>query len=73
MRRRFVFALTLVGFLASTAQAASVKVSVLDRGQADGIVIRTPNHQWVVIDGGTNKQQADLMADWGVETVALAV
>ena len=35
--------------------------------------MRTPNHQWVVIDGGTNKQQAELMADWGVTTIRLAV
>ena len=56
-----------VALAASGLQAQSVKISVLDRGQADGIVVRTPNHQWVVIDGGTNKQQAT----WGVDTVAL--
>ena len=57
----------------STAFGQSVRISVLDRGQADGIIVRTPNHQWVVIDGGTNKQQADLMSDWGVTTVRLAI
>jgi len=58
---------------AAGVSAQSVRVSVIDRGQADGIVIRTPNHEWVVIDGGTNRQQADLMHDWGVATVAAAI
>ena len=61
------------GFGGQPAFGQSVRISVLDRGQADGIVIRTPNQQWVVIDGGTNRQQADLMDDWGVTTVRLAV
>ena len=52
-------ALALVGLLTPVALAQSVRVTVLDRGQAEGIVIRTPNHEWVVIDGGTNKKQAD--------------
>ena len=50
----------------------SVRIQVIDRGQADGIVIRTPNTNWIVIDAGTNAQQADAMRDaWGVEEVAL--
>lgn len=63
----------LLGSPAASVEAQSVKVSLLDRGQADGIVVRTPNHQWVVIDGGTNKQQAELMKAWHVDTVALAI
>jgi competence protein ComEC len=59
--------------LAPGAYAQAVKVAVIDRGQADGIVVRTPNRQWVVIDGGTNRQQADLMHHWGVTTVAVAI
>jgi competence protein ComEC len=55
------------------AQFQSVRIQVLDRGQADGIVIRTPNQEWIVIDSGTNAQQADYMASIGVDSVALAV
>jgi competence protein ComEC len=72
MRYLLLTTLVLCAYV-STAFGQSVRVSVIDRGQADGIVVRTPNHQWVVIDGGTNKQQADLMEDWGVTTVRLAV
>jgi hypothetical protein len=36
------------------AQHASVRIQVIDRGQADGILIRTPNEKWVVIDGGAD-------------------
>jgi competence protein ComEC len=67
--------LIVIAFCTSvtTLVAQSARVSVLDRGQADGIIVRTPNHQWVVIDGGTNKQQADLMQQWGITTVRLAI
>lgn len=67
-----VFCLTLASPL--QAQHASVRVQVIDRGQADGILIRTPNEKWVVIDAGTNAQQANAMENvWGVDTVALVV
>jgi competence protein ComEC len=72
MRTKLLITFLLCTYV-STALGQSVRVSVLDRGQADGIVVRTPNHQWVVIDGGTNKQRADLMHDWGVTTVRLAI
>ena len=56
------------------AQFQSVRVQIIDWGQADGILIRTPNERWVVIDAGTNRQQADAMRNtWGVDRVALAV
>lgn len=56
------------------AQYKSVRIQVIDRGQADGILIRTPNQQWIVIDAGTNAQQSEAMSNvWGVDTVALAV
>jgi beta-lactamase superfamily II metal-dependent hydrolase len=72
---------TLVAFLAlfiaspAVSQPhSSVRVQVIDRGQADGILIRTPNEQWIVIDAGTNREQAEAMRDhWGVDRVALAV
>ena len=58
----------------STAHAfESVRIQVLDRGQADGIVVRTPNSKWIVIDGGTNSQQAVAMENMGVDRVALAI
>ncbi len=60
--RKILFTVIALCTCIPTAYSQSVRISVLDRGQADGIVVRTPNHQWVVIDGGTNKQQADLMA-----------
>jgi hypothetical protein len=47
-------------------QFQSVRVQVIDRGQVDGILIRTPNAQWVVIDAGTNREQADAMENTGV-------
>jgi competence protein ComEC len=56
-----------------SAQFQSVRIQVLDRGQADGIVIRTPNQEWIVIDAGTNGDQADYMESMGVEQVALTV
>lgn len=63
--------LLLVG--SALGQHPSVRVQVIDRGQADGVLIRTPNDEWIVIDAGTNRQQAEAMRDdWGVDTVALA-
>ena len=55
------------------AQFQSDRVQVIDRGQADGILIRPPNEQWIVIDAGTNNQQADAMATQGVMRVALVI
>ena len=63
-------------FFASSSSAAfkSVRIQIIDRGQADGILIRTPNEKWIVIDAGTNGQQAKSMKDvWGVDKVALAI
>lgn len=39
----------------SWAQHPSVRVQVIDRGQADGILIRTPNEKWVIIDAGQDE------------------
>ena len=60
--------------LPAHAQHRSVRVQVIDRGQADGILIRTPNDKWVVIDAGQDNVQASSMANvWGVDEVALAI
>ena len=61
-------------FPLTTLAAPSVRVTIIDRGQADGILIKTPNDDWVVIDAGTNKQQALAMRDyWEVDEVDLAI
>ena len=72
--RVIVLVFGLFWAFAAEAQFQSVRVQVIDRGQADGILIRTPNQKWIVIDAGTNRQQADSMKNsWGVDRVALAV
>lgn len=43
------------------AQFQSVRVQVVDVGQGDGILIRTPNQRWIVIDAGTNRQMVEAM------------
>lgn len=70
--------LTFIGAIAlvtpAFAQHEPVRVQVIDRGQADGILIQTPNKQWVVIDAGTDSAQATAMRDrWGVDEVALVI
>ena len=61
LRRALPLAASILAIFAAPslahAQFKSVRVQVLDRGQADGIVIRTPNERWIVIDGGTNREQ----------------
>lgn len=61
-------------FPLTTLATPSVRVTIIDRGQADGILIKTPNNDWVVIDAGTNRQQALSMRDhWNVDEVDLAI
>jgi len=56
------------------AEPGTVRVQIIDRGQADGSLIRTPNGKWVVIDAGADDLQAQSMAKvWGVDEVALAI
>ena len=55
-------------------QFASVRVQIVDVGQGDGILNRTPNQLWIVIDAGTNRRMADAMrGDWNVDRIALAI
>ena len=56
------FAVGLLVTVPASAEFNSVRVQIIDRGQADGILIRTPNEKWVVIDAGTNAQQAEAVA-----------
>jgi len=68
----FLMVLAL-GFPAN-AEPEVVRIQVIDRGFADGNLIRTPNGKWVVIDAGSDDLQAKAMADvWGVDEVALAI
>jgi competence protein ComEC len=61
--------------LATPAQAqfASVRVQIVDVGQADGILVRTPNSRWILIDGGQDRLFADsLRSQFGVDRLAIA-
>ena len=56
------FALLIAGALLLSWPVAaqphrSVRVQVIDRGQADGILIRTPNEKWILIDPGQDRLQ----------------
>jgi competence protein ComEC len=55
-------------------QFESVRIQVIDVGQADGILVRTPNSQWVLIDAGQGRMLADSLSPrFGVSRLALAV
>lgn len=70
----FIGSMLLTLSSSAEAQFTSVRVQVIDRGQADGILIRTPNSQWVVIDAGADNRQAEAMANtWGVDRLALVI
>jgi len=65
---------SLLFFLLSAAPcvAQSVRVQIVDVGQGDGILIRTPHKQWVLIDAGPNRLLADsLVPEFGVDRLAL--
>ena len=49
-----LLSLVLGHFFATSASAQfrSVRIQIIDRGQADGILIRTLNEKWVVINAG---------------------
>lgn len=52
----------------------SVQVQVIDVGQGDGILIRTPHRKWVLIDAGPNRMLADsLSPHFGVDRLALVI
>ena len=58
----------------SLAQTQSVRIQVIDVGQADGILVRTPNGHWVLIDAGQGTLLADSLGPhFGVTRLALAV
>lgn len=66
--------LTLCLFLSNITHAStSVRIQFMDVGQADGIVIRTPNNHWVVIDAGTGNKLLGYLSDMGVTKLDMAV
>ncbi len=69
-----VFLFSFILSSSSFPQFSSVRIQIIDVGQADGILIRTPNEKWIVIDAGTSKKLSESMEDtWNVDTVSLAV
>ncbi len=71
-----ILLLGLFSLLPNTARAqfSSVRIQVVDVGQGDGILIRTPQSRWILIDAGTNSQIADALGpEWGVDRLALAI
>jgi competence protein ComEC len=70
MRARLATSLLLLS--AAPCLAQSVRIQVVDVGQGDGIVIRTPHHKWILIDAGPNRRLADSLApQFGVDQLAL--
>jgi competence protein ComEC len=60
--------------LSGAAGAQSVRIQVVDVGQGDGILIRTPNTRWVLIDAGGTRYLADSLASqFGVNRLALVI
>lgn len=72
---RIFLAFLLIFFVQPSVLGAfqSVRVQIIDVGQGDGIIIRTPNVKWVLIDAGTSSQIANALHSWGVSKIALAV
>jgi competence protein ComEC len=73
--RRALLLLVLVSAASRDGAAqGAVRVKVVDVGQGDGILIRTPHHRWVLIDSGANRMLADSLApQFGVDSLALVV
>ena len=74
MRPALLLAIAAVFVTPLSAQDASVRIQVVDVGQGDGILIRTPNMKWVLIDAGTNNTLADNLGPvFGVHRLALVI
>src|SRR6185503_6981928 len=67
--------LTLVLLLRAPAiEAQSIRIQVVDVGQADGTLIRTPHMKWVLVDAGQEAMLADSLGPYfGVSRLALAI
>jgi beta-lactamase superfamily II metal-dependent hydrolase len=76
MRRIVVLSgwLGLLGTAPASAAAQFVRAQIVDVGQGDGILIRTPNQQWVLIDVGPDRTLADSLGpQFGVTRLALVI
>lgn len=69
-----VLLLAVAGPAGASTQFATVRVQVIDVGQGDGILVRSPNQRWVLIDGGTSPMIADSLGpQFGVDRLALVI
>src|SRR4030067_3390936 len=75
MPNRIFLVFILIFFVQPSVLGAfqSVRVQIIDVGQGDSILIRTPNVKWVLIDAGTSSRIAKALPGWGVSKIALAV
>lgn len=72
--RSFLLLGLLIGLPLRPASAQSVRIQVVDVGQGDGILIRTPNARWVLIDAGETRFLADALGPhFGVTRLALVI
>lgn len=56
------------------ARYEALRVHVVDVGQGDGILIRTPNEHWVLIDAGSGHLLANLLpTEFGVPRLDVAI
>lgn len=73
MRRTLLLGL-LIGLPLHPASAQSVRIHIVDVGQGDGILIRTPHAKWVLIDAGETRFLADSLGPhFGVTRLALVI
>lgn len=74
MVRTSLLLLTLVVCGATPATSQFVRVQVVDVGQGDGMLIRTPNQRWVLIDSGPDRTLADSLGpQFGVNRLVLLI
>lgn len=74
MRRILLLIACLTLLALRSASGQSVRVQIVDVGQGDGILIRTPNAKWVLIDAGETRFLADSLGPhFGVTRLALVI
>jgi len=73
-RRNLLLAAGIALLTTRSATGQSVRIQVVDVGQGDGILIRTPNARWVLIDAGPTRWLADSLGPlFGVTRFDLVV
>jgi competence protein ComEC len=69
---RLGFQFAFVFVCATAAPAQSVRVTVIDVGQADALLVRTPNQKFVLVDAGQSPELAErLVTEFQVERLEL--